>query len=81
MVAKNPKASKSKKKTKNKHAWKLYVRCASKKYKTKNFIEKIEIELHETFKKPHRVINKAPFEYKSKGWGMFEIPITIHWKK
>ena len=40
----------------NKHKWKLFVRCANRrKYKASNFIEKMEFELHPTFKNPQKV--------------------------
>lgn len=38
--------------------------------------------MHETFPNPHRVVNSKPgkiFQVHSIGWGVFNIPITIHW--
>ena len=44
-------------------------------------IEKVEFELHETFRNPYRERVRPPFEISTNGWGTFEIPIKIVWKK
>jgi len=36
--------------------------------------------LHTTFPDPRREFYHEPFELQCEGWGVFEIPITIHWQ-
>ena len=49
--------------------------------KDSDVIESVKFELDETFKNPERVVSKAPFQLKMKGWGILNIPIEIKWKK
>ena len=57
----------------------MFVKCLG--LKTERFIDKVELELHETFRTPKRTLTKAPFELTMTGWGTFDIPIKIYWKK
>ena len=45
------------------------------------YVDKVQFELHETFKNPKKVITKKPFELSMRGWGTFDIPVTIYFKK
>lgn len=56
------------------HAWKLYVRG------TVNVIQKVVIKLHPSFKQPVRESTGPLFEFKSSGWGTFDIDVEIYWK-
>ncbi|CAH1764331.1 8906_t:CDS:2, partial [Entrophospora sp. SA101] len=42
-----------------------------------NFIEKVEYNLHPTFKNPTRIMKKAPFTIIEKGWGEFDMNIRL----
>uniref|UniRef100_A0A0G4GHS2 Uncharacterized protein n=1 Tax=Chromera velia CCMP2878 TaxID=1169474 RepID=A0A0G4GHS2_9ALVE len=55
--------------------WTLYVRGAT------TYVESVTVQLHSTFN-PNVVQLKGPrvFELTRRGWGVFEIPVTIHWK-
>ena len=37
--------------------------------------------LHPTFRNPKVFVNQAPFRLCKVGWGYFELPITVHFKK
>lgn len=39
------------------------------------------IKLHPTFKDPVRTCDAAPFEFKSRGWGTFEIAVLLKFKE
>mmetsp|Transcript_9612 Transcript_9612/g.9395 ORF Transcript_9612/g.9395 Transcript_9612/m.9395 type:complete len:193 (-) Transcript_9612:10-588(-) len=77
----SPSKSRSKPSVSNKHEWTVFVRVANEGIKTENIVEKVKFELHETFRNPTRIIENAPFQLTTKGWGTFEIQITITWKK
>lgn len=58
----DPKASGSDKTQKNKHKWTAFVSIDHPKVKSKDMIESVKFELHETFRNPIREVKKAPFE-------------------
>merc|ERR1712226_979627 len=60
--------------------WTMYIECLLDKKFTKNFIEKVEYKLHETFKPNNIICDKYPFEISRIGWGYFDIPIKIYFK-
>lgn len=45
------------------------------------YIDSVIFTLHPTFHKPVVSVNSPPFEVVRLGWGTFEIPIEIKWKK
>ena len=45
------------------------------------FVEKVVVSLHPTFHNPVVTFTKPPFEITRIGWGVFEIPVKIFWKK
>ncbi len=60
------------------HYWKIYIRLASEK-ETRKYINYIELELHPTFPGNKTIkVKKYPFEFKSWGWGYFNLPIKIY---
>lgn len=61
-------------KDKKRHNWMLYVRGAT------QYVESVTIRLHPTFKNPVRTCEEAPFEFKSRGWGTFDIIVLVKWK-
>ena len=68
----------------NTHKWTMFVKFARNDINASKLIEKVRIELHETFRQPVREIkpNKdGKFEFVMNGWGTFNIPITIFFKK
>ncbi|CAI2373986.1 unnamed protein product [Moneuplotes crassus] len=66
---------------KNKHIWTAFIEVIHPRVKDTDLIEKVKFELHETFKNPTRFVTKAPFKFTINGWGEFELPMTITWKK
>ena len=44
-------------------------------------IDKVNFTLHETFGDPNISKKSAPFDFQCVGWGIFEIPIKITWKR
>ncbi|KRH93988.1 Transcription initiation factor IIF, auxiliary subunit [Pseudoloma neurophilia] len=42
-----------------------------------SWIDKIELQLHETFTEPNRVLKQSPFILEEKGWGEFLLFINI----
>ncbi|CAE7945177.1 Sirt7 [Symbiodinium sp. KB8] len=55
--------------------WTFYVRGAT------EFLDSVTIKLHPTFKDPVRTCDAAPFEFKSRGWGTFEIAVLLKFKE
>ena len=41
----------------------------------------IQFKLHSSFHNPLITISNSPFKVSRIGWGIFEIPIKIFWKK
>ena len=60
-----------------KFRWTAFVRATN----IEEYVEMVEFKLHHTFKQPIRQIKEAPFETTNTGWGWFELPITINFKK
>ena len=70
----------------NKHRWTVFFELAHPELKklTYKLVDKVEFQLHETFRPPLRtfkVRDNSPIEYSTIGWGTFEVPITVFWKK
>lgn len=49
--------------------------------KTADIVESVKFNLDHTFRNPERIVENAPFELDTNGWGTFRIPIEIRWKK
>jgi transcription initiation factor IIF auxiliary subunit len=85
-LVENPKQANSNKNLKNKHKWTCFIELNHpmlKKY-TYKLIDKVDFQLHETFRPPLRTaksVEGKPIEYSTIGWGTFDVPMTIHWKK
>jgi len=62
------------------HEWTFYVKFEDTLIDIGSIIDKITVELHSTFPDPIIEITKAPFEVTKKGWGLFNIAATIHFK-
>ena len=62
----------------NKHQWRVFVRCST---SLGLFVEKVKFGIDPSFGKTERVVIKPPFEFSAVGWGTFDIPITIYWKR
>ncbi|KAJ1917997.1 transcription factor TFIIF complex subunit Tfg3 [Mycoemilia scoparia] len=43
------------------------------------YIQRVVFDLHDTFQNPQRVTTHPPYGVKEKGWGEFEMKITIYW--
>ncbi|KAL4509285.1 hypothetical protein ABPG72_018216 [Tetrahymena utriculariae] len=65
----------------NSHRWCCFVKLNVSQGKESDYIDRVEFKLHETFKQPLVTSNKAPFQVSCLGWGTFQIPIKIYWKK
>lgn len=61
----------------NKHKWVYFVRLNG---FEEQIIEKIIVNLHETFSPPIVTLVKEPFEIERIGWGTFTIRSEIHFK-
>lgn len=63
---------------------KLSTKKGNKPLSANKFFEKVRFGLHETFGAPYmdvRADNQGKFEMTFKGWGTFDIPITLFWKR
>ena len=84
-IVKNPQKNKSG--IYNDHQWTAFVRLAQKHknlVKLGKILDKVHIELCEGFKDRHHhliVGTKQEVSLTYKGWGTFEMPITLHFKK
>ncbi|EAS03606.2 YEATS family protein (macronuclear) [Tetrahymena thermophila SB210] len=76
----NPLQSQSNPSKQNQHRWCCFVKLSNLEGKESDYIERVEFKLHETFKQPLVITNKAPFQVSRLGWGTFQIPIKIYWK-
>jgi len=56
------------------YAWSFYVRGATR------HIDNVIVKLHPTFKDPVRTLHGPDFEFKTVGWGTFELDVTVNWK-
>ncbi|CAD8064908.1 unnamed protein product [Paramecium sonneborni] len=56
-------------------------RAALKNFDINHMIESVTYHLHETFRPNVITVKQAPFELKRLGWGVFNIPILIKFKK
>lgn len=64
----------------NKHEWTFFVKFDDPNQIDK-FVEKIVVSLHPTFTDPVVTFTKQPFKVTRRGWGVFDIPVKIFWKK
>lgn len=58
------------------HSWTVYVRGATNE-DLGAVIKKVVFQLHPSFTNARRVIESPPFELTERGWGEFEIAISI----
>jgi YEATS domain-containing protein 4 len=58
------------------HRWHLYVRGLNNE-DLSPVVSRVLFQLHPSFAKPTRVVDKAPFGVEESGWGEFEAKITI----
>ena len=71
----------------NRHHWTCFFKMQNPQLNMhlNKFIQKVRFGLNDTFPEPYRdVISKdknTKYEMSSRGWGKFEIPITIFWAK
>ena len=82
-LVKNPKKT-SKGNEVNRHFWIAFVQYTSDKCMTSRFVEKVKFELCEGFNPPIRIVKSQPgkrVEISTKGWGYFDLPMTIYFKK
>ena len=62
----------------------MFVKFAGKNIDANRMIEKVRFGLHETFGMDYMDIKAGPsgkFEMGFTGWGTFEIPVTIHFRR
>jgi len=64
----------------NQHSWTAFVKLSDNTLDIKKYIKKVVFNLHPTFHRPVREVRKAPFQIGCLGWGVFLIPITVHWQ-
>lgn len=58
------------------HEWVVYVRSPLNE-DISHIIQKAVFELHSTFTPPTRPVGQQPFEVKEKGWGEFDVGVTV----
>jgi len=59
------------------HSWCFFVRGANG-ASLEGIVDKVLLQLHETFPQPNVTLSSHPFTLKGKAWGTFEIKIQIH---
>lgn len=59
----------------------MFVRGANPKDKIQKFIQKVTYGLDPTFGTTEVTVKAAPYEMTRIGWGTFDVPITIHFRK
>jgi len=64
----------------NHHSWTAFVKLADAKLVQSKFIKKVVFKLHPTFRNPEREVRAPSYEIGCVGWGVFLIPITVHWQ-
>ena len=86
-LEKNPKLTKQGN-MRNKHNWTAFVRIADRhkpQIKLGMLVEKVKFQLHETFRPNVRIEKlkkgKEQIEITYSGWGYFDLPVTIYFKK
>ena len=68
----------------NKHEWTMFVKFFNKKIKANTLIEKVRFGLHPSFGVDYMDQKAGPsglFEMTFTGWGTFNIPVTIYFKR
>ena len=68
----------------NTHKWTMFVKFANKDVNANSLIEKVRFGLHPTFGMDFMDVKAGPsgkFEMGFTGWGTFDIPTTIHFKR
>ncbi|CDW88400.1 yeats family protein [Stylonychia lemnae] len=70
----------------NKHTWTVFVRIVKSQgqiigNEAKKFISKVKFGLHPTFGATEQTVQQEPFQMTKIGWGTFEVPIEIHFRR
>ena len=82
-LVKNPKKTKKGNEL-NKHLWIAFVEYSPDKRLTFRFIDKVKFGFHESFGFDHKLV-KSTFgkrvQWQQIGWGYFDMPITVYFKK
>jgi len=58
------------------HEWTVYVRGANNE-DLSHIVKRAVFDLHSTFTPPSRSLDAAPYEVQERGWGEFDIGITV----
>jgi transcription initiation factor IIF auxiliary subunit len=61
------------------HRWRVFVQDIYG-HDVSGWVSYVKFELHHTFNNASRIIRKPPFEVNEKGWGEFDIMVTIYIK-
>jgi hypothetical protein len=75
----DPKESRSNSECQNKHRWTVFVEASN--VETKDIIQKVVFGLHPTFGCTKIEVKHNPYELVRVGWGTFDIPIKIYFRK
>jgi len=59
------------------HRWRVFVHDIYG-HDVSGWISYVKFELHHTFHNPSRIVRKPPFEVNERGWGEFDIMVTIY---
>lgn len=69
-------------KNKNKHNWKLFVKVVSPpRLMMSDIVDSVEYQLHNDFGDKIRKLSSPSFQASFWGWGTFEIPLMLKFKK
>lgn len=62
------------------YKWSVSFKSFDDAFPLENYIEKIILQLHESFEVPKRILKEPPYTIKEEGWGEFNIGATIYFK-
>jgi transcription initiation factor IIF auxiliary subunit len=62
------------------YKWSVSFQSADESVSLEKYVEKIILQLHESFAVPKRVLKTPPYVIKEEGWGEFNIGVTIYFK-
>ena len=65
----------------NRHNWNVFVRLVDNNLDINKYVRKVTFELDETFGTVFNDCKVAPFELGRIGWGTFNIPISIYFRR
>lgn len=62
------------------YKWSVSFKSLDDAFPLEKYVEKIILQLHESFEVPKRILSEPPYTIKEEGWGEFNIGVTIYFK-